>query len=232
MLIPTNKAAADLMLGPRTGFAVFERVRTMKILHIDSSILGSYSVSRELTSEIVRRQLALHPEAEVIYRDLSQDPALHLSGAHMAVWQGAPVEDAALGADLKVGSDYLAEVVSADIIVIGAPMYNFSIPSQLKAWIDRIVVAGQTFKYSETGELITLLPAGKKIIIASTRGNTYEPGSAKAALEHHESYLKAVFSFIGLHDVTVVRAEGLAFGAEAKDAALAKARSDIAAIAA
>jgi FMN-dependent NADH-azoreductase len=133
---------------------------------------------------------------------------------------------------LKTGEDYLAEVFAADVIVIGAPMYNFSVPSQLKAWIDRIVVAGQTFKYSETGELQTLLPPKKKIVIASTRGNVYEPGTPKAALEHHESYLTGVFSFLGLHDVTIVRAEGLAFGPEAKDAAIAKARTDIAAIAA
>ena len=204
----------------------------MKILHIDSSILGSYSVSRTLSSEIVDREVALHPGAEVVYRDLTTDPALHLSSAHMAAWQGAPVENAALGADLKTGGDYLAEVFAADIIVIGAPMYNFSVPSQLKAWIDRIVVAGQTFKYSETGELQTLIPPKKKIVIASTRGNVYEPGTPKAALEHHESYLSGVFSFLGLHDVTIVRAEGLAFGPEAKDAAIAKARTDIAAIAA
>jgi FMN-dependent NADH-azoreductase len=204
----------------------------MKLLHIDSSILGSYSVSRTLSAEIVERKRALHPGIAVSYRDLTLDPALHLSGAHMAAWQGAPVDDAALGADLKVGSDYLAEVFAADIIVIGAPMYNFSVPSQLKAWIDRIVVAGQTFKYSETGELQTLLPSKKKIVIVSTRGNVYEPGTSKGALEHHESYLTGVFSFLGLHDVSVVRAEGLAFGPEAKDAAIAKARSDIAALAA
>jgi len=204
----------------------------MKLLHIDSSILGAYSVSRILSSEIVAQQVARHPGIDVIYRDLSVDPALHLSGAHMAVWQGGSVEDAALGEDLKTGGEYLAEVTAADVIVIGAPMYNFSVPSQLKAWIDRIVVAGQTFKYSETGELQTLLPLSKEIFIASTRGNTYDPGTPKAALEHHETYLTGVFSFLGLNDVTVIRAEGLAFGPDAKDAAIAKARTDIAAIAA
>jgi len=204
----------------------------MKLLHIDSSILGAYSVSRTLSSEIVAQQVALHPGIDVVYRDLSNDPALHLSGAHMAVWQGGPVESPALAADLQTGSDYLSEVVAANIIVIGAPMYNFSVPSQLKAWIDRIVVAGQTFKYSETGELQTLLPPAKKIFVASTRGNTYEAGSPKAALEHHETYLKSVFTFLGIHDVTFIRAEGLAFGPDAKEAAIAKARTEIATIAA
>ncbi|MBR1177176.1 NAD(P)H-dependent oxidoreductase [Bradyrhizobium sp. KB893862 SZCCT0404] len=204
----------------------------MKLLHLDSSILGDNSVSRVLSSEIVARQVALHPGIQVTYRDLTADPALHLSGAHMAAWQGAPVQDEALANDLKNGTDYLAELFDADIIVIGAPMYNFSIPSQLKAWIDRVVISGRTFKYSETGVLETLLPASKKIIIASTRGNAYQAGTPQAALEHHESYLKSVFAFLGLKDVTIVRAEGLAFGPDAKNAAISKARSEIAQIAA
>ncbi|MDQ8728488.1 NAD(P)H-dependent oxidoreductase [Bradyrhizobium sp. LHD-71] len=199
----------------------------MKLLHIDSSILGPHSVSRTLSSEIVARETALHPGIQVIYRDLANDKALHLSGAHMAAWQGGAVEDKVLGADLATGSAYLDELFAADVIVIGAPMYNFTIPSQLKAWIDRIVVAGKTFKYTDAGEVKSLLPPNKKVIIASSRGNVYTPGTPVAALEHHESYLKSVLSFIGLNDVTVVRAEGVAFGQEAKEAALAKARADI-----
>jgi len=203
----------------------------MKLLHIDSSILGANSVSRALTADIVARERALHPGLEVTYRDLAQDKALHLSGAHLAAFQGGKVEDAALDADLTAGQANLSELFDADIIVIGAPMYNFSVPSQLKAWIDRIVVAGKTFRYGANGPE-SLLPKGKKIIIASSRGSIYAPGSPAAALEHHESYLRGVLSFIGLSDVTVVRAEGLAVGPEVRAAALAKAQAEIAAIAA
>jgi FMN-dependent NADH-azoreductase len=203
----------------------------MKLLHIDSSILGANSVSRALSAEIVAREKALHPGLEVIYRDLAADSRLHLSGAHLAAFQGGPVEDAALGADLATGGAYLDELFQADIIVIGAPMYNFSIPSQLKAWIDRIVVAGKTFRYGAGGPE-SLLPKGKKVFIASSRGSIYEPGSPAAALEHHESYLKGVLSFIGLNDVTVVRAEGLAVGPEVRAQALERARQEIARIAA
>jgi FMN-dependent NADH-azoreductase len=203
----------------------------MKLLHIDSSVLGAGSASRALSAEIVARQVKLHPGIEVIYRDLAADAALHLSSAHLAAWQGQAVNDAQLGADLSKGGAYMQELFDADIIVIGAPMYNFSIPSQLKAWIDRVVVAGKTFRYGANGPE-GLLSSSKKVFIASSRGNVYTPGSPAAPFEHHESYLTTILNFIGLTDVTVVRAEGLAFGPEARAAALSKAREHIAAIAA
>jgi FMN-dependent NADH-azoreductase len=203
----------------------------MQLLHIDSSVLGPQSASRALSAEIVARQIALHPGLKVIHRDLAGDAALHLSSAHLAAWQGGPVEDALLGADLAKGGNYLEELLAADIIVIGAPMYNFSIPSQLKAWIDRVAVAGKTFRYGANGAE-GLLSKDKKVFIASSRGNIYAPGSPAAALEHHESYLIGVLSFIGLTDVRIVRAEGLAFGQEAKEAAMSRARENIAAMAA
>jgi FMN-dependent NADH-azoreductase len=202
----------------------------MQLLHIDSSVLGTHSASRALSAEIVARQIALHPDIKVTYRDLEADAALHLSSAHLAAWQGGAVEDRALGLDLAKGGGYLEELFAADIIVIGAPMYNFSIPSQLKAWIDRVVVAGKTFRYGANG------PEGllkhKKVFIASSRGSVYAPGSPAAALEHHESYLTGVLSFIGLTDATIVRAEGLGLGTDAKAAAMLKARESIAAMAA
>ena len=202
----------------------------MQLLHIDSSVLGGNSASRALSAEIVARQAALYPGLKVTHRDLAADAALHLSSAHIAAWQGGRVEDASLGADLAKGGAYLEELLAADIIVIGAPMYNFSIPSQLKAWIDRVVIAGKTFRYGANGAEGLL--SNKKAFIASSRGNVYAPGSPAAAFEHHESYLTGVLAFIGLTDVAVVRAEGLAFGAEAKEAAMLKARQHIAAIAA
>lgn len=202
----------------------------MQLLHIDSSVLGPNSTSRALSAEIVARQVALHPGTSVVYRDLAVDSALHLSSAHLAAWQGGATEDALLSADLAKGGGYLDELLAAETVVIGAPMYNFSIPSQLKAWIDRVVVAGKTFRYGANGAEGLL--KNKKVFIASSRGNVYTPGSPAAALEHHESYLNGVLSFIGLTDVTTVRAEGLAFGPEAKEAAMMKARANIAAIAA
>jgi FMN-dependent NADH-azoreductase len=202
----------------------------MDLLHIDSSVLGANSASRALSAEIVQRQRVLHSGLTVTHRDLAADSALHLSPAHLAAWQGGAVNDALLGADIKKGGGYLEELVAADIVVIGAPMYNFSIPSQLKAWIDRVVVAGKTFRYGANGAEGLL--SNKKVFIASSRGNVYAPGSPAAALEHHENYLTGVLGFIGLTDVTVVRAEGLAFGPEAREAAMLNARKSIEAIAA
>jgi FMN-dependent NADH-azoreductase len=201
------------------------------ILHIDSSILGGYSVSRALTAEVVAKELALHPGARVIRRDLVAEPALHLSDAHIAVFQGGEVTSAALGQDLALGGAYIDDLFAADIIVIGAPMYNFSVPSQLKSWIDRVCVAGRTFQYGPNGPQ-GLLPEGKKVVIASTRGGVYTGDSPAAALEHHESYLRGVLGFIGLIDVTIIRAEGLNLGEEPKAAAIAEAKAQIASLAA
>lgn len=201
------------------------------ILHIDSSILGGYSVSRTLTAEIVAKQAALHPGATIIRRDLAADTARHLSGEHIAVFQGgAPASDA-LGADIATGAGYIDDLFAADIIVVGAPMYNFSVPSQLKGWIDRICVAGRTFKYGPNGPE-GLLPKGKKLFIASTRGGIYTGDSPVAAFDHQERYLQGVFAFLGLTDVTIIRAEGLNMGDEARAAAIAKAQTDIGLLAA
>jgi FMN-dependent NADH-azoreductase len=203
----------------------------MKLLHLDSSVLGSGSASRALTADIVARQIKLHPGLEVTYRDLAADAALHLSPAHLAAFQGQMVSDTQLSADLTKGGAYLQELFDADIIVIGAPMYNFSVPSQLKAWIDRVMVAGKTFRYGPKGPE-GLLPASKRVFIASSRGSIYSAGSPAAAFEHHESYLNSVLNFIGLSDITVVRAEGLGLGPEAREAAMIQARERIQAIAA
>jgi FMN-dependent NADH-azoreductase len=202
----------------------------MQVLHLDSSALGAASVSRQLTSEIVARQRALHPDIKVTYRDLAADPALHLTGAHMAARMGATSDDATLNDDLVKGNAYMDELFAADVLVIGAPMYNLSIPTPLKAWIDRVAVAGKTFRYTATGPEGLL--KGKKAFIASARSGVYSAGSPAAALEHQETYLIGLLAFLGVTDVKVVRAEGMAFGPEAKEAAIAHALEDIAAIAA
>jgi FMN-dependent NADH-azoreductase len=202
----------------------------MKLLHLDSSILGGNSISRTLSAEIVAREAALHPVLDVVYRDLAADEVRQLSGPHVAARFGVAVDDAALRDDLAKGDVYLDELLAADILVIGAPMYNFTVPSQLKAWIDRIAIAGRTFSYTENGPVGLL--GGKKAFIASARGGVYSPGSPAAALEHHETYLTGVLAFLGIKDVTIVRAEGVAVSPEARETALAKARAEISAIAA
>jgi FMN-dependent NADH-azoreductase len=194
------------------GLSDWNRDITMKLLHIDASALGPYSVSRELTAAIVNQVRQEHPSAEVVYRDLSANPLPH--------W--APVVDAESDA-AKLGNDVLEEFLSADVIVLGAPMYNFTIPSQLKAWIDRISVAGKTFMYTESGS--KGLAGGKRIVVASSRGGIY--AGAAAHLDFQEPYLRAVFDFIGITDLHFVRAEGVAVSAEHKTNAIASARNTI-----
>ncbi|QBR01664.1 FMN-dependent NADH-azoreductase [Paraburkholderia pallida] len=202
----------------------------MKLLHLDSSNLGAFSASRILSSEIVERQSVLYPGIRVRYRDLANDPALHLSGAYLAARQGQDIGQPQLATQSDTGNAHVDEVSEADIVVIGTPMHNFSVSPHLKAWIDRILVRGRTFEYSETGKLKALLPPGKSIIVALTRCNNYQSGSPTAAFEHHESYLQDVLSFLGLHNVTFVRVEGLAFGSGSRDVAITRARAEIAAI--
>ena len=151
---------------------------------------------------------------------------MHLSPAHLAAFQGGSVESTALGQDLTQGSRYIEELFAADVLVIGAPMYNFGIPTQLKAWIDRVVVAGKTFKYTERGPE-GLLPAGKKVFIATSSGGFYSGDSPAKILEHNESYLKGVLAHIGLKDVTVIRAEGVSISPEARQSAIENARHAI-----
>lgn len=197
----------------------------MKLLHLDSSILGGNSVSRALTARIVAALEALHPGIVVISRDLGAAPISHLTAAHLEARQGAVPEGAEVRAHVATGEDVLDEFLAADIVVVGAPMYNFSVPSQLKAWIDRIAVAGRTFRYSDTGPIG--LAGGRTVIIASTRGGFYGPGTPNAALEHQESYLRAVFEFLGVTDIRLVRAEGIALGEEQRTRSLRDAEKAI-----
>jgi FMN-dependent NADH-azoreductase len=197
----------------------------MKLLHVDSSILAQGSVSRTLSAEVVAAQRASDPGIEVTYRDLATDPVDHLTGLHLAALQGAAPADPAVQRDVAAGRAALDEFLAADVVVVGAPMYNFGIPSQLKAWIDRIAVAGKTFRYTAEGP--EGLAGGKKVIVASSRGGFYGPGTPAADLEHQESYLRAVFSFFGITEITFVRAEGVALGAEARAKAIDAARGEV-----
>ena len=171
----------------------------MKLLHIDASILGANSASRQLSTAVVERLRAATPGLTVTYRDLAAEPLPHLSGEHLAPESATPVLD---------------EFLASDIVVIGAPMYNFTIPSQLKAWIDRIVVRGKTFRYGEAGP--EGIAGGKRVIIAVSRGGFYGPAAPGAALEHLETYLRGIFGFIGIQPEIII-AEGLLVGPEQRE---------------
>ena len=168
----------------------------MTILHIDSSINGEQSASRAISRSIVDQLRALDPDARVITRDLVSEPLPHLT------------------LDAFADSSVLDEFLAADTVVIGAPMYNFTLPTQLKAWLDRILIAGKTFRYTADGP--EGLATGKRVVIALARGGIYDSGSPAAALEHLESYLRGVFNFIGI-EPEFVAADGLSISPEQRE---------------
>ena len=202
----------------------------MKVLHVDASILGESSVSRQLSGAVVERLRQAHPEAAVTYYDLGAEPIGHLTGAHLAA-AGRPLDgNPSLQQDVARGQRALEDFLSADVVVVGAPMYNFSVSSQLKAWIDRLAVAGKTFRYTEKGP--RGLAGGKKMIVASSRGGFYGPDTPAASLDHQETYLRGIFGFFGITDITFVRAEGLNAGADQRKASIAAATVEAAELAA
>src|SRR3954462_1724733 len=182
-------------------YKLIPKVTDMKLLHIDSSVLGPNSVSRQVTAAVVEQLGRTSPGLEITYRALAAAPLNHLSGAHLAAAQGASA-DTRIQAEVVEGAAVLEEFLAADIVVIGAPMYNFSVPSQLKAWIDRIAVAGKTFKYGPNGP--EGLAGSKKIVVISSRGGVYSAGPA-AGFDHQETYLRSVFAFLGIEDIEFVR---------------------------
>jgi FMN-dependent NADH-azoreductase len=190
----------------------------MKLLHIDSSVLGPHSVSRQVSAAIVDRLRQATPSLDLVYRDLTQTPLAHLSGSHLAAAQGAPAP-AELAPDLAASAAVLNEFLDAEIVVIGAPMYNFTIPSQLKAWIDRVLVAGKTFKYDASGA--QGLAGGKRVIVAISRGGYYGAGTPAAVGEHLETYLRWVFGFMGITNPEFIFADGIQVGPEHREKALA-----------
>jgi FMN-dependent NADH-azoreductase len=172
------------------------------ILHIDTSINGDNSASRQLTASLVEQIKGSQWGEEIVYRDLAADPIPHLT------------------LDQFADTSVLDEFLAADAIVIGAPMYNFGIPSQLKAWFDRIAIAGKTFRYTENGP--EGLAGGRRVIVALTRGGVYGEGSPAAGLEFVERYLRAAFNFIGIEPEFVL-AEGLAISPEQRERSISQA---------
>ena len=174
----------------------------MTILHIDSSINGENSASRAISRSIVDQLRTLDPGAELVVRDLVTEPLPHLTLEAFA------------------DSEVLDEFLAADTVVIGAPMYNFTLPTQLKAWLDRILIAGKTFRYGADGP--EGMVKGKRVIVALARGGFYNEGSPASALEHLESYLRDAFNFIGVEPEFVV-ADGLAVSPEQRETSIGQA---------
>jgi len=185
----------------------------MRLLHLDSSALGGQSVTRELSAAVVARWEAAEPALEVAYRDLDAQPLPHLTG---------PVLGKADATAAEESERVLQQFLDADVIVIGAPMYNFGIPSTLKAWIDRVAVAGRTFRYTESGP--EGLATGKRVVVASGRGVVY--GDTSPA-DFQEAYLRQVFGFLGIRDIEFVRAEGVAYSPQHRADALTAAHAAI-----
>ena len=204
----------------------------MKILHVDSSITGPRSVSRELSALIVA-QLGGGEPRDVTYRDIVAEDLPHFTAvtapsAH-PISKAAPVLDEAQQAKRDNSDAILKEFIEADTVVIGVPMYNFTLPSELKAWIDRIVIPGTTFKPGPNGP--EGLAGDKRVILAIARGGYYGEETAFKSAEHAESFLRTALGFIGVKKIEAVIAEGLNV-AEAREKAVASARDAVHQIAA
>ncbi|KAB8041335.1 FMN-dependent NADH-azoreductase [Janthinobacterium aquaticum] len=199
-----------------------------KVLYINSSVRSNGSLSRQLSGELVAKLAA--QGNTIVERDLAAQPVPHLTEAMMGAFF-TPVEQrsAEAAATIALSDTLVDELLAADVLVLAAPMYNFSVPSTLKAWIDHIARAGRTFQYTATGPVG--LATGKKAYIFTASGGVYSEGPA-AAYDHLSTYLRAALGFLGITDITFVQAEGVAMGEDAVAATLAKGRSTIEAIAA
>ena len=196
------------------------------VLIIDSAATGDKSVSRKLTTEFEAQLRARDPQVQIAHRDVGRQPVPHLTEETVSAIRGAPESDA--GRVTQALSDQLiAELQAADLIVIGAPMYNFGITSTLKAWFDHVLRAGITFRYTAEGPegLVT----GKRAVVVEARAGLYSEGPA-SVMDHQEPHLRTLLGFMGITDVTFVRAERLAFGPEAASAAVAEAIAQLDAI--
>lgn len=196
----------------------------MQILRIDSATTGKDSVTRELTEAIAAHFREKHPDATWVTRDFAADPLPHLDRASTgAIRQPRDTHDDAMKAVFAKERAVLDEFLASDIVILGVPMYNFSVPSSIKSWLDRLGAPGVTFAYSEKGP--EGLAGGRRVIVASSRGGAYE---MDGPAEHQETYLRDFFGFIGIDNVEFVRAEKIGFGPEARQQAIADAKAEIA----
>lgn len=193
-----------------------------RVLIIESSARQQGSISRQLTAEFIAQWKAAHPADEVVVRDLAQESVPHLDSDLLGGWmKPADQQNDAERAALARSNRLTEELLAADVLVLAAPMYNFGIPSTLKAWLDHVLRAGVTFKYTETGPQGLL--SGKRAFVLTARGGVYAGGP----LDHQEPYLRQALAFIGIHDVTFIHAEGLNMGAEFQEKGIAQARAQL-----
>ena len=197
------------------------------LLVINSSAAREGSVSRTLVEETLTRLLESNPFAEVVRRDLGADPVPHLSVETLNGVRGTPSTLAEQRAR-QLSDELIAELRAADTIVIGAPMYNFGVTTGLRSWFDYVLRAGETFSYSAAGPKGLL--EGKRVIVIESRGGLYSEGPA-SAIDFQEPYLRHLLGFIGITDVTFVHAEKIGYGPEARSAAIAQAKLEIASLA-
>ena len=187
------------------------------ILILDSAATGESSVSRRLTRAAAEALVARDPDAHITLRDVGSNPIPHLNAETVPAIRAGIVETEAAREALELSDALIAELKAADLIVIGAPMYNFGMPSTLKAWFDHVLRARITFQYSEAGPEGLL--KGKKAIVVEARAGLYSEGPA-ASMDSQEPHIRTLLGFMGIDDVTFVRAEKLAFGPEAAEAAI------------
>jgi FMN-dependent NADH-azoreductase len=201
----------------------------MNILHIDASASDSaVSHTRRLSSELVERLKTANPGATIVYRDLVANQLPHVDMTIRHAWTAEKTTDTKLAETMSRSKALVDELKAADVVVVGSPMYNFTVPSTLKAWVDHVAIAGQTFTYTADGP--SGLLSGKVYLVLSS-GGIYSQGPF-AAYDHLSTYLTAIFNFLGILDVEVIRAEGIAYGPEQDQAAMASAVQRIEAIAA
>ena len=197
-----------------------------RVLIIESSARQQDSVSRQLTQQFISQWQAAHPADQITVRDLAINPVPHLDSTLLGGWmkpaeQRNEIEQLAL----ERSNQLTDELVAADVLVLAAPMYNFAIPSTLKAWLDHVLRAGVTFKYGETGPQGLL--TGKRAYVLTARGGIY----AGSSLDHQEPYLRQVLGFVGIHDVTFIHAEGLNMGGDFLEKGLNQAKAKLAQVA-
>lgn len=196
------------------------------VLIIESSARQQGSFSRQLTRQFINQWQAARPADQVTVRDVALNPVPHLDANLLGGWMKPEAQRSAdEQASLKRSDELTDEVLGADVLVLAAPMYNFAIPSTLKAWLDHVLRAGVTFKYTETGPQGLL--TGKKAYVLTARGGLY----AGSTSDHQEPYLRQVLAFIGIHDVTFIHAEGLNLGGDFQEKGLNQAKARLTAIA-
>ncbi|MGR4037954.1 FMN-dependent NADH-azoreductase [Pseudomonas sp. 910_21] len=197
-----------------------------RVLIIESSARQQDSVSRQLTQTFIQQWQAAHPGDSISVRDLARNPVPHLDANLLGGWMKPAEQRSATEQDsLQRSNELTEELLAADVLVMAAPMYNFAIPSTLKAWLDHVLRAGVTFKYTDTGPQGLL--TGKRAYVLTARGGIYAGSSA----DHQEPYLRQVMGFIGIHDVEFIHAEGLNLGGDFHEKGLNQANAKLAQVA-